>query len=117
MLKKTKKTSATLREINHALPDLKSEKVEDIATELDKILAIKKLFQSEGGAILIETLRNNCTKALRLALLAARKGDSAVPFLLDYGANIDLLSTVQDISIEDELRQQLDEAVVEASTR
>lgn len=113
MLKK--KTSSTLREIKVALPDLNSEKIEVLADELDKILAIKKLFQSEGGEILIGVLRNNCSIALRKAILAARKGDSANPFILDWGANIDLLSSVQDISMEEELRIQLDEAVLEAA--
>lgn len=104
----------TFKEIEQAIPDIKSEKVEVLADELDRILAIKTLFQSDGGKQLINVLRNNCSIALRKAILAAKSGDNTVPFLLDYSANMDLLSTVQDISIEEELRQQLDEAVKEA---
>lgn len=114
-MKKTKKTSSTLREINHALPNLKSEEVADIATELDRVLSIKTLFQSDGGEVLISKLRTNCSVALRKALIAARKGDNGNPFILDWGANADLLASVQDISLEEELRLQLDEAVLKAS--
>jgi len=110
-----KRTNATLREINKALPGLKSEKVEVFSDALEQVLAIKKLFQSEGGEQLLGLLRNNCAVAIRKALIAAKKGDNTVPFLLDYGANMDLLSTVQDISLEEELRSQLDDAVIEAS--
>lgn len=109
------KTSSTLREINKALPSLKSEKVADIATELDNILAIKKLFQSEGGKVLIEDLRTRCSLALRKALLCAKDGGNPNSFILDWGANMDVLTRVQDISLEEELRQQLDDAVIEAS--
>jgi hypothetical protein len=110
-----KKNSKTLVEIKGAIPDLKSEKVSILAEELDKILAIKKLFQSEGGEVLITVLRNNCSVALRKATIAAKKGENVIPFILDYSANMDLLSTVQDISMEEELRNQLDEAVKEAA--
>jgi hypothetical protein len=110
-----KKSSPTLREINTALPDLKSEKVSDIAIELDKILAIKKLFQSDGGEILIADLRTRCSLALRKALLCVKEGGNPAPFILDWGANMEVLTRVQDISLEEELRGQLDEAVIEAS--
>ncbi len=113
--KKTKRTNNTLKEISDALPNLKSEKVVDISIELEKILAIKALFQSPGGEILIEKLRHNCALALRKALITARKGENANPFILDFGANVDLLAVMQDISLEEELRQQLDDAVIEAS--
>jgi len=115
MLKK-KRTSPTLREINHALPDLKSEKVADIAIELDKILSLKKLFQSDGGAVLIEDLRSKCSIALKKALISAREGGNPTPFVLDWGANMDVLTRVQDISLEEELRNQLDDAVIEAGS-
>jgi hypothetical protein len=111
-----KRNNKTLAEIKGALPGLRSEKVEVISEELERILAIKKLFQSEGGEQLITLLRNNCSVALRKASIAAKKGDSANPFILDWQANMDLLSTVQDISLEKELRDQLDEAVIEAQT-
>lgn len=109
--------SKTFKEIKKALPALESTKVEDIANELDKILAIKTLFQSEGGKVLIDLLRSNCSIVLRKLMLKA-KDEPDLPTLLgliaSYSANIDLLSSVQDISIEEELRRQLDEAVKEA---
>jgi hypothetical protein len=106
----------TYREIKQALPNLQSNKVEEIADELDKILEIKALFQSEGGKQLITLLRNNCSVALRKSIVAAKNADKELLMasILDYSSNMDLLSTVQDISIEEELRKQLDEAVIEA---
>lgn len=104
----------TYKDIKKALPDIEGEKVKVLSDELDRILAIKTLFQSEGGKELITVLRNACAVTLRKAILAAKCGDSTVSFLLDYSAHMDLLSTVQDISIEEELRLQLDEAVKEA---
>lgn len=107
----------TFKEIKEALPDLKSTKVEDISNELDRILAIKTLFQSDGGKELINVLRTNCSVTLRKLILKSKENPD-LPTLLGliaaYSANIDLLSTVQDISIEEELRLQLDEAVKEA---
>ena len=114
MLEK-KRNNKILAEIKGALPDLKSEKVVTLSEELEKVLALKKLFQSEGGEHLLTVLRNNCSAALRKASIAAKKGESANPFILDYQANMDLLGTVQDISMEEELRNQLDEAVIEAT--
>lgn len=109
--------SKTYKEIKKALPDLESNKVADISNELDRILAIKTLFQSEGGKELINVLRTNCSTTLRKLILKS-KDNPDLPTLLGliaaYSANIDLLSTVQDISIEEELRLQLDEAVREA---
>ena len=106
----------TYKDIKKSLPDLDSKKVEEISDELDKILAIKTLFQSEGGKELINLLRNNCSVAIRKAVIAAKNADDKLmhAMLMDYSANIDLLSTVQDISLEEELRLQLDEAVKEA---
>lgn len=106
----------TYREIKKALPNLESNKVEEIADELDKILEIKALFQSDGGKQLITLLRNNCSVALRKSIVAAKNADKELLMasILDYSSNMDLLSTVQDISIEEELRKQLDEAVIEA---
>lgn len=107
----------TYKEIKKALPEIESEKVEVLSDELDRILAIKNLFQSEGGKELISLLRNNCSTALRKLVIAA-KNNPNLPDLLglisSYSANMDLLSSVQDISIEEELRLQLDEAVKEA---
>lgn len=106
----------TYQEIKKSLPSIKSQKVEDMSDELDRILAIKTLFQSEGGKELITVLRNNCAKALRIAIIAAKNGDNQklTSTILDYSANIDLLATVQDISMEEEIRNQLDESVKEA---
>lgn len=106
----------TITEIKKALPDINSEKVVDISNELDKILAIKRLFNSDGGRVLIDLLRNNCTIALRKAVIAAKNADEKLltALILDYSANMDLLSTVRDVSLEEELREQLDEAVKEA---
>lgn len=106
----------TYLEIKDALPDINSEKVKDISDELDKILAIKSLFQSDGGKILIDMLRTNCSIAIRKAIIAAKNGDEKllISLVMDYSANLDLLSSVQDISLEEELRQQLDDAVKEA---
>jgi len=106
----------TLKEIKKALPELESDKVKDISIELDRILSIKNLFASDGGKELIGVLRNNCSIALRKAIIAAKNGDDKLlsANILDYSANMDLLATVQDISMEDELRLQLDEAVTEA---
>lgn len=106
----------TLNEIKSALPDLKSEKVEDYANELDRILAIKRVFQSEDGKEVLNVLKDNCSIALRKAVISARKGDkdTLLALILDYAANIDLISQVKDISMEKQLREDLDEAVKEA---
>lgn len=107
----------TIKEIKEALPNLKSQKVEDISDELDRILAIKTLFQSEGGKVLINDLRNNCSIILRKLILKSKENPD-LPTLLGlisaYSAYMDLLSSVQDISLEKEIRDQLDEAVKEA---
>lgn len=107
----------TINEIKKALPDIDSTKVEDISNELDRILAIKTLFNSPGGKELITVLRNNCSIALRKLVIQAKNNpdlNTLLALIMDYSANIDLLSTVQDISLEKEIRLQLDEAVKEA---
>jgi hypothetical protein len=109
------KRKKTIKEIKKALPNLEDEKVEVLSMELDRILALKKLFQSEGGEELINVLRENCARALRRALAAVKNAEEKLMYasLLDYSANMDLLSQIQDISLEAEIRQQLDEAVKE----
>lgn len=106
----------TIREIKKALPNLNSEKTEVLADELDRVLAIKKLFQSEGGQELITLLRNNCSTCLR-KLIATSKDKPDLPTLMGiiagYSANLDLLASLQDIKLEDELREQLDESIKE----
>lgn len=104
----------TIKEIKEALPNLKSEKVEILSDELDKVLAIKTLFKSDGGKLLITRLRNNCALSMRKAVEAAKSGNNTVPYILDYAANLDLLQSLGDLSLEEELREQLDEAVREA---
>ena len=92
----------TYSEIKKALPNINSERVEVIADQLDEILSIKSLFQSDGGKILENKLKENCSLALRKAIIVSKKGDAqdTVYFILDYSANIDLLSKLKDISIE-----------------
>lgn len=108
--------SKTIKEIKKAIPNINSNKVEDISNELDKILAIKRLFTSSDGKVLIDLLQNNCSIALRKAIISAKNADekTLISNILEYSANLDLLSTIQDISIEQEIRNQLDEAVIEA---
>lgn len=111
---KKKVSKKTFSEIKKALPDINSEEVEVISDTLDEILAIKRVLDSEGGAILLSVLKDNCSVALRKAILAAKKGEvnNLVPHILDYSANMDLLAKMQDVSLETELRDQLDEAVI-----
>jgi hypothetical protein len=111
-----KKNSRTIKEIKEALPGINDEKVEVLSDELDKVLALKRLWSSEDGEQLLTVLRNNCSVALRKATILAEQGDKdkLLAMVLKYSANMDLLSTIQDISTEDELRKQLDEAVKEA---
>ena len=106
----------TIKEIKQALPGIDSEKVTVLSDELDKILALKRLFESDGGKVMLEYIKKNCSIALRKSIIAAKNGDKELLManVLDYSANIDLLSTLQDISLEEEIRGQLDEAVREA---
>lgn len=106
----------TFKDIKEAIPDLNSEKVEVIADELDKVLALKRLWSSKDGKQLLTILKNNCSTALNKAVMSAKAGDkdSLIAIVLDYAANMDLLASIKDISLEKELREQLDEAVKEA---
>ena len=107
----------TIREINEGLPGLKSEKVEILSDELDRVLSLKELFTSDGGKELIKVLRNNCVIILN-KLVAKSKDNPDLPTVLGlisaYSANIDLLAQLRDIKFEQELRDQLDEAVRDA---
>ncbi len=107
----------TIKEIKTALPDLESEKVEIISDELDRVLGLKALFKSDGGKELIKVLRDNCIRALT-ALVAESKDKPDINTILGlistYSANIDLLAQLQEIKFEEELRNQLDDAVKEA---
>lgn len=107
----------TITEIEEALPDLDSNKVREISDALDKVLAIKDFWSSKGGKELTVFLRNKCATSLRnLVQTAKEKPDLNVllAIIFDYSASMDLLCTIGDISLEEELRQQLDEAVIEA---
>lgn len=91
-------------------------KKEDISDELEKVLALKKLFKSEGGRLLITTLRNNCTKNLRSLVTTAKEKpelNSLLTLIFEFSSNLDLLMTLGDLSLEEELRTQLDEAIKE----
>jgi hypothetical protein len=107
----------TIKEIKSALPGLDSSKVEAYADELDRILAIKRIFQSEDGRVLVNELRDNCSITIK-KLLVIYKKNPELPELLGLLAILDsnylLLSKIQDISLEKEIREQLDEAVKEA---
>lgn len=107
----------TITEINKALPNLKSEKVSDYANELDRVLALKRIFESEDGKELINELRetivstiSKLTKVYKTADLSTMMGLCAV---LD--GNFNMLMKMKDISLEDEIRKDLDLAVLEAS--
>jgi flagellar biosynthesis protein FlhB len=107
----------TIKEIKEALPSLKSEKVEVLSDELDRILAIKRVFSSQDGLELINTLKNNCAVTLNKLLVLSKENPEpmkVVSLLHYYSANIDLLSQLRDVSTEKEIRDQLDEAVKEA---
>lgn len=108
----------TIRDIKKAIPDINSEKVEVLADELDRIQALKTLFRSDGGQQLIGVLKRNCASTLR-KLYGAMDDKPTLETLMGliarYTANLDLLSELQDISIEGEIQAQLDEAVKEAT--
>lgn len=112
-----RKQNKTLKEIKTALPDINSEKVEDLSNALDDVLSVKRIFTSSDGQVLLKTLKNNCSLYL-LKLISVSKDNPSLESLLAlisaYSANIDLLSQLQDIKIEEEIRNQLDEAVKEA---
>lgn len=108
----------TRKEIEDALPGLKSEKVDVLAEELDQILALKRVSESKDGKVFLDVLKNNCYIALRKLIIAQKKGSDyqeLMGLIAEYSANIDLLSKLQDIGAEKEIRNQLDEAVKEAA--
>lgn len=107
----------TIRDIKKALPNLKSEKVEILADELDRIQTLKALFNSEGGVQLLAVLRGNCARTLTRLYSAMDDRPSLetlMGLLARYHANLDLLAELQDVSVVDEIQRQLDEAVKEA---
>lgn len=108
----------TIRDIKKVVPNLNSEKVEVLADELDRIQDLKKLFSSDGGKVLIGRLTGNCATALRKLCAAVEDRptlDVLMGIVSTYKANLDLLAEMQDISAEEEIQRQLDEAVAEAT--
>ena len=108
---------STYKEIITAVPEASNDKVRDFSNALDDILAIKELFQSAGGERLIRVLQNNCGTALaKIVYVSKNEPDlqTLLGLIATYSANMDLLSSVKDISMEDEIRAQLDSAVVES---
>lgn len=107
----------TLKDIKTSIPTMpESEKVEVLADELDRILAIKRLFNSRDGQELLEELKAGCASSLVKLVQTARTNPDLsllLALIFDYAAKIDLLSTVQDIGSEKEIRDQLDAAVLE----
>lgn len=105
-------------EIKQGLPDIDSKKVEEISNELDNILAVKRIFSSPDGSVLLNTLKSNCytvlNKLVNYNKLANPDINTYISLVATYSANLDLLSQLQDIKLEQEIRDQLDEAVKEA---
>lgn len=98
--------------------DSKKQKVNDITDVLESILAVKRVFKSKDGEQFITLLRNNCADSLRKLIVTAREKpelNSLLSIIFDYSANMDLLLTLGDIKLEEELREQLDEAIREAT--
>lgn len=111
------KKGKTYSEIKKALPKLESQKVKDYSDALDKIVDLKKLFKSDGGKELIKGLQNNCAVALNKLVVVANSNptlDMLLSLIHKYSANMSILTRVQDISDEEEIRNQLDEIVKEA---
>ena len=108
----------TIREIKKALPDLDSKKVEDISDVLDQVLTIKRIFTSNDGKVLLKVLKDNCYTTLNKLMMYSKSTNpdlqTYISLASTYTANMDLLSQLQDIKIEEELRNQLDEAVKQA---
>lgn len=92
-----------------------SENVEVLADELDRIQDLKAMFKSDAGKSLIKRLVANCEASLT-ALYNIKDASLVFPLLERYRANLDLLAELQDISAEEEIARQLDEAVKEAYT-
>lgn len=107
----------TFKEIKSSLPDINSEKVEILSDELDRVLSLKKIFQSDDGKVLLDVLRNNCFVALNKLRTVSKENptlEQLLGLVSSWSANIDLLAQIQDISQEKELRDQLDQAVKDA---
>lgn len=67
--------------------------------------------------MLITFLRNNCASNLRKLVATAKEKpelSSLLTIIFEYSSNMDLLQTLGDLSLEEELREQLDQAVKDA---
>lgn len=110
-------SNKTIQQIKNAIPEIESEKVNDYADALDRVLVIKRIFQSEDGKELIKELQEVCFITIN-KLLFTYKNNPDLPTLISLISILDshysMLSKIKDISLEKELREQLDEAVREA---
>jgi hypothetical protein len=107
----------TINEIKSAIPTIDSTKVEDLAEALDKVLIIKRLFDSEDGKVLITELRETSVTAIKKLLIAYKTNpnlETLMGLCASLDSSISFLAKIQDISMEKELRDSLDEAVREA---
>ena len=98
---------------------ISTEKVDVLADELDRIQALKTMLRSDAGKVFIARLSSNCATALTSLYRVIEDKptlEQIMGIVASYKANIDLLSELQDISFEEEIQRQLDEAVKEAST-
>jgi len=112
---------STLGDINTALrsnglPETNDEAIVQLSDSLDSIRELKNVWKSKGGETLLGVLKGNCSSSLS-RIIACAKGRPTLDELLacvhEYNANLSLLSTLQDIRIEDEIQRQLDESVKE----
>ena len=95
---------------------MSKNKVLEIEQDLNNILELKALFLSKGGEQLILILRNNCADALMALVKEAESTpnyDRMVSMLHKYSANLSMLTAMQDITLEEEIRSQLDQAIQE----
>lgn len=108
---------STLSEIKEALPN-PPEKVVALSAELDRVQDLKILLQSDGGKQLVVTLRSNAARALTQLVEAARAPEPSMQRMLslvfDYAANLDLIATLSDSTLFDEIDKQLEDSVREA---
>lgn len=92
------------------------DKIKEIENDLNNILDLKNLFLSKGGEQLVTVLRNNCAQAI-YGIVAEAEGtpnsERIISLAHKYSANLSLLASFQDIALENEIRNQLDQAIQE----
>lgn len=114
---KKMKNNKTYNEIKSSLPDLDSEKVEAYSDALDRVLAIKRLFSSDDGKVLLNEMKDECSSLINQLIVSYKKNpnlNDLIALIANLDSKLSLLMKIQDISMEEELRSQLDEAVKEA---